>query len=150
MIHNGAERCKLIMTTAVSKLYKLGRNMVMSRQQSCLCSIVMKNVPVDKTLHYAAMVMNKRTNPGFPTRMVYLDYISLYRYTILVRNPWNITLQHNLPAYWNNFQYFFFLEIVKLTWFSFVYLPICLCKSHAGNIVFPFFCHYYTFHLEPS
>ena len=24
---------------------------------------------------------------GFPTRTVYLDYISLYRYTILVGNP---------------------------------------------------------------
>ena len=28
-------------------------------------------------------------NRGFPTRMVYLDYITCLRYTILVRNPWN-------------------------------------------------------------
>ena len=29
-------------------------------------------------------------NRGFPTRMVYLYYVSCLRYTILVRNPWNV------------------------------------------------------------
>ena len=47
---------------------------------------------------------NLRTNRGFPTRMVYLHYISCLRYAILVGNPWNAF--NVMPTTW-------FISLIK-------------------------------------
>ena len=45
------------------------------------------------------LIERRRANRGFPTRMVYLHYISCLRYTILVRNPWNAEIVHICHTY---------------------------------------------------